>query len=88
MTIHNNALCLKDDYFTGCIDKVVIDNVQLLLLLPNNGSVSTCGPRSAHMRQPHSKHYAVICVCVLFPDRQLILKDPLKKEPGSWVEGI
>ena len=51
MTTDYRALCFQDDYFTGCIDKVVINNMQLPLLLPDNGSVSTCGPRSAHKCQ-------------------------------------
>ena len=51
MTTDSNAFYFQDDYFTGCIDKVVINNMQLALLLPDNESVSTCGPRSAHKCQ-------------------------------------
>lgn len=85
--VDGDALCFQDDYFTGCIDQVVVNNEQLSLLLPDNATVGTCGPRSAHTCQL-SANAVTVSVCVCFSDRLLILRGLLRMELGSWVEDI
>ncbi len=48
----------KDGYL-GCIDRVVVNNEQLSLLLPNERSpiVTVCGPRYAYTQYPQLLRY-------------------------------
>ncbi len=55
----------NNDGYLGCIDRVVVNNEQLALLLPNERSpiVTVCGPRYAYTQYPPLRYtYMQLCI--------------------------